>query len=251
MLNHKKIISFLFSIFLFTTVSTLIAQESSDPSASLAPGARPDIPGMLGIEFGWVLVPDFPEEMKLDFLGSVTFSPYYKYDFQIPKTNFSIHPGIAFTSEKFSFKENITLVSEPTSNGYVTQLVGLDSILSDASIKRSKLNAVYFEIPLEITFRTNRELPKKSLKFTVGAKGGVLLNSKTKFVYRQDGQTKKSKQKEKYDLNTWRVSLVGKIGYSSINLFYTYNFLPIFRDDKGPLGTQAQQMSFGISLDLF
>ncbi len=251
MLKYNKILIYFVVLFLFSAFHTLKAQEDANRSSMNIPGARPDIPGMLGIEFGWVMVPDFPEEMKLKFLGSVTFSPYYKYDIPLGNSNFSVHPGIAFTSEKFSFKENITLVSSPTSSGYVTQLVGLDSLFTDADIKKSKLNAVYFEIPLEITYRSNRELPKRSINVTVGAKGGVLLDAKTKYTYRQDGQTKKSKQKERYDLNTWRVVLVGKIGYGSVNLFYNYNLLPLFNGDKGPLGTQAQQMSFGISLDLF
>jgi hypothetical protein len=232
-------------------VQPLSAQEGTTGSKLEMPGARPDIPGMLGLEFGWVLAPDFPDAMKLNFLGSVMFSPYYKYEFRIANSNFSINPGIAFTSEKYSFKDNVTLVSNPTLDGYVTELINLDTTLADANIKKSKLNAVYFEIPVEITFRTKPDQPKRSVNITVGAKGGVLMDSKTKYTYRQDGQTKKNKQKERYDLNTWRVLLVGKIGYSSINLFYTYNFLPIFRDDKGPLQTQAQQMSFGISLDLF
>lgn len=251
MLKYQNIQSLFLLLMMIMTTHTLTAQENTSQSITEFPGARPDIPGMLGIEFGWVMAPDFPEEMKLSFLGSVTFSPYYKYDFPIGNSNFSIRPGIAITSEKFKFKDNITLISSPTPDGYVTELIGLDSLFSDATIKKSKLNAVYFEIPLEITYRTNRTEPKRSLNVTVGAKGGVLMDSKTKYTYRQDGQKKKSKQKEKYDLNTWRVMLVGKIGYGSVNLFYNYNFLPLFDGEKGPLGTQAHQMSFGISVDLF
>jgi len=251
MLKQNIILGFFLSLFLLAGFHTLKAQENASRSSMEIPGARPDIPGMLGIEFGWVMVPDFPEEMKLKFLGSVTFSPYYKYDIPLGNSNFSVHPGIAFTSEKFAFKDNVTVISAPGTSGYVTQLVGLDSLFSDADIRKSKLNAVYFEIPLEITYRSNRDMPKRSINVTVGAKGGVLLDAKTKYTYRQDGQTKKSKQKEKYDLNTWRVVLVGKIGYGSVNLFYNYNFLPLFNGDKGPLGTEAQQMSFGISVDLF
>jgi len=251
MLNHKNILRFYLLILLSAAAPTLKAQENAPRSVTDLSGARPDIPGMLGLEFGWVLAPDFPEEMKLNFIGSVVVSPYYKYEFRIANSNFSIHPGIAFTSEKFSFNDNITLVSNLTPEGYVTELIGLDTTLADANIRKSKLNAMYFEIPLEITFRTKPDLPKRSVNITVGAKGGVLMDSKTKYTYRQDGQTKKSKQKERFDLNPWRVLIVGKIGYASVNLFYYYNFLPVFSNDKGPLQTQAQQMSFGISIDLF
>jgi hypothetical protein len=227
------------------------AQDAAESTKTMAPGARPDIPGMLGIEVGWALVPDFPSIMDLEFIGSIVLNPYYKFDILITNSNFSVHPGISISSTKFSFAENITLVSNPTPDGFVTELIGLDTLVTDATIRKSKLNTVYFEIPLEITLRTNREYPKRSFKFTVGAKGGILMDSKTKYTYRQDGQTKKTKQKENFDLNPWRVMLVGKLGYGSINLFYNYSMLPVFKEDSGPLGTDAKQMSFGISFDLF
>jgi len=248
----QKIVKCILGLSLFLiAILPVNAQDTGSMKVKDYPGARPDIPGMLGLEFGWVLAPDLPEAMKLNFIGSVYLSPYYKYEIRIPNSNFSFHPGIAIASEKYSFDNNITLISTPTPSGYMTDIVGLDSLFADASIKKSKLNAVYLEIPLEISFRTNRELPKRSFRFTVGARGGIRLDAKTKYTYRQDGQTKKSKQKENFDLNTWRVVLVGRIGYGSVNLFYNYSMLPLFMKDRGPLGTEAQSMNLGISFDLF
>jgi hypothetical protein len=77
------------------------------------------------------------------------------------------------------------------------------------------------------------------------------MDSKTRIKYKQDGQKKRVKQKEKYDLALYRINLTGKFGYGSIALFYNYSFTPLFEGDKGPLGTTAQPMSFGISFDLF
>jgi hypothetical protein len=251
MLKQIKIYGVLLPLFFLIPVLNLNAQDSGQDKIAAIPGARPDIPGMLGMEFGWLMAPDFPSIMDLQFIGSFVLTPYYKFDIFIPNSNFSIHPGISISSSKFSFDENITLVTRPATDGYVTELIGLDTLFADATIKKSKLNTVYFEVPLEITFRTNREFPKQSFKITVGAKGGILMDSKTKYNYKQDGQTKKSKQKENYDLNPWRVMLVAKIGYGSVNLFYNYSLLPVFKSDKGPLGTEAKQMSFGLSFDLF
>jgi hypothetical protein len=251
MLKQIKIYGILLPLLFLIPIQYIHAQDSGESRPAAVPGARPDIPGMLGMEFGWLMAPDFPSIMDLQFIGSFVLTPYYKFDIFIPKSNFSVHPGVSFSSAKFSFDENITLVSRSTANGYATELVGLDTIFTDATIKKSKLNTVYFEVPLEITFRTNREFPKQSFKITVGAKGGVLIDSKTKFNYKQDGQTKKSKDKEKFDLNPWRVMLLAKIGYGSVNLFYNYSMLPIFKSEQGPLGTEAKQMSFGISFDLF
>ncbi len=236
---------------LFFLPGLIFAQGTSGSAHEYPEGARPDVPGQLGVEFGMTLVPDFPDELSLNFIGTNTFSGYYKYDVYIPDSKFSFHPGVAITSMKYSFSNNVTLSSELVNDDYQTLLLGLDSIGSDRLYKKSLLKTTYFEVPLEFTFRTNQEFPKRSFKFTLGAKGGVLISSKTKVKFEQDNQNKVIKQKERYDLSLFKVTAVARIGYGSFNLFYNYSLLPVFEKNKGPLDTEANRMTFGISLDLF
>lgn len=249
-----KITHILSTFFLFVILSgftVCYGQNAGSEAPSYPAGARPDIPGALGVEFGFMVVPDFPAEMELNPIGSSMFSGYYKYDINIGESNFSVHPGLEISFSKFSFKKDVTLVSQQAGDDFETILVGLDSVSPGTNFKKSLLKSTYIEIPLEVTFRTNRQFPKRSFKITLGAKAGYLVSAKTKIKFLEDGQDKITKQKEKYNLKPFKVTLVGKIGLGKIGLFYNYDMLPLFNDDKGPSKTTAATMSIGLSLDLF
>ena len=213
---------------------------------------RPDIPGDLGFDLGLAIAPDFPEQISQDIVRSIYFSPFYKYEFFIPNTNFSILAGLSVGSEKYRFKNDVTLVrSIDAEDNYFNEVVELDSLLENVNIKKSNLTATYLEIPLEVRFRTNRKYPKNGLNFSVGGKIGYLADAHTKFKYRVDGETKVTKQKESFDLSPLRYGLTGRIGFGIFNLFYYYSLNPLFQEDKGPLGDVSQPMIFGFSLSPF
>jgi len=215
-------------------------------------GARPDLPGVLGFDLGFVMTPDFPDEIATKIWPSIYFRGYYKWDLYLGNSNFSIHPGISFASETFTFKDNVSFTSEPGIDGFETRVVNMDTILrDDIDIKRSQFNAVYFGIPLEITYRTNKEVPKKAFKITVGANFDMRIDSKTRVRYKEGGDNKTFKQKEKYDLSWYRINLTARFAYASVGLFYNYSLTPLFDGDNGPLGTVSYPMSFGITFDLF
>ena len=250
----KNILLVLVATFLIGNSTMLLAQDGTEKSSSTKAyqGGRPDIPGVLGVDYGWIRVPDFPDEMKLKFFNTFAFSAFYKYDINIGDSHFSAHPGAGITAETYTFKENVTIQSILTpTNSYETTLVGLDSISTDENFKKSQMMPVYIDIPLEFTYRTNKEVPKRAFKVTLGAKVGFRIDNKTKLKYTQDGQAKRTKQKEKFDTSWYRFTLIARVGYGSINMFYNYSLTPIFEGTNGPLGTTAQGMSFGLSLDLF
>jgi hypothetical protein len=251
-----KSVGLLMMVALFIATSFTIAQEDQEITEKKEKksfeGARPDLPGVLGLDLGFVWAPDLPNDMSSKLWPSIYFRGYYKWDLWLGKSNFSIHPGISVTSEKYTFKENRSFASVPGADGYETVLVDLDTILpADADIKRSQFHAVYLGIPLEITYNTNREYPKKSFKITAGVNFDFRVDAKTRVRYKQDDQNKKSKQKENYDTAWWRVNLTGRFQYASIGVFYNYSLTQLFEGDNGPLGTTTQPMSFGISFDLF
>ncbi|MFC2126254.1 outer membrane beta-barrel protein [Bacteroidota bacterium] len=242
------IIFFLISIPIFVNAQDVLP-ERKDDNLYLS-GTRPDLPGILGFDFGLNYVNDFPGDMKLKWFNSRYFSGYYKFSYT-PHSMLSIHPGIAFGGEKFDFHKDVTLrPGEDSIGNYQTQLYGLDSLINATSIKRSQLSTAYIEIPLEITFRTHSN-PKKAFKVTVGGKVGLLIDSKTKIKYRQDGKTKIIKDKQNFGLNSWRFNVIGRIGYGDFSLFYQYSITELFEKNKGPFGTTGHPMTYGISFNLF
>ncbi len=213
---------------------------------------RPDIPGELGFDLGVNYAPDFPEEIKQDVIRSIYFSPFYKFEYFIPKTKFSVLVGISVGAEKYRFKDHVTIIRASDAEGNLSnQVIGLDTILTGASVKKSGLAVNYLEIPLEVRFRTNYAHPKNAINISVGGKIGYMFNAHTKYKYRIEGETKFTKQKESYDLSPFRYGLTGRVGYGVFNLFYYYSLNTLFEKDRGPLGDVTQPMIFGLSLTLF
>lgn len=128
----------------------------------------------------------------------------------------------------------------------------LDSIYGrGTSYRKSQINPNYIDIPLEFRWISRKYDPKSSLKIAIGAKVGFLIDSKTKVVYEEGGEKKTTKQKEKYELNTFRYGAYIKVGYAGFSAFYYYGISELFQKDKGPMGTAMYPMTFGISLALF
>jgi hypothetical protein len=245
---------FITMLFMANMVSAQDAQEpeEKEKSKTSLEGARPDLPGVLGFDLGFMLANDFEDPIAMKIWPSIYFRGYYKWDLYLGNSNFSIHPGISFASETYTFKDNVSFSSEPGADGFETVVVGLDSILRPGvDIKRSQFNAVYFGIPIEITYRTNKEIPKKAFKITVGVNLDARIDSKVRVRYKEDSQSKVLKHKEKYDLSWYRVNLTGRFAYASVGLFFNYSVTPLFDGDRGPLGTIAYPMSFGVTFDLF
>jgi hypothetical protein len=204
------------------------------------------------MDFGFTQAINVPSQMKINFWGSVFISPFYKFEIFIPKTNFSVLAGLSFGCEKYRFIDHVTIIkSRDENNKYINQLVNLDTMYTDREIKKSLLSVNYLEIPLELRFRSNYRYPKNAFIFSVGGKIGFLIDSHTKFKYRQDGENKIQKQKESFSINTLRYELTGRIGYGNVNLFYNYSLNTLFETEKAPIGAEIQPMTFGISLTLF
>ena len=214
---------------------------------------RPDIPGDLMIEFGYNWVQEHPPGIGFKTMASRTFNAYYLYDINIGESALSFHPGIGLGTAKYAFADNLTLGNgiDDLGNDQV-QFVPLDSIYGQGiSYKKSQINANYFDIPIEFRWRSRKYDPKRSFKITAGAKVGVLFDSKTKVKYREDGESKISKQKEGWELSKIRYGVYGKIGIGGFSVFYYYSLSDLFKKDKGPMATTMYPMTFGLSLALF
>jgi hypothetical protein len=246
----------------FAFSSTIVMGQEATPKNNKATrtgkliqekAGRPDIPGDLMIEFGYNWVKDHTPGIGFNTLGSRTFNAYYLYEKNLGESAFSFHPGIGIGTEKYAFEQNLTLGYGLDSIGNdEVQYVALDSIYGiGTSYKKSQINANYFDIPIEFRWRSKKYDPKGSFKVTVGGKVGFLFGSKTKVKYAENGETKKTKQKETFELNAIRYGVYGKVGYGGFSAFYYYSLSDLFNKDKGPMRTTMYPMTFGLSLALF
>ena len=206
--------------------------------------ASPDFPGSLVFDLGFNFLTDAPEDMDLSFFGSKIFNIYYMYEIQLGSSAFTFNPGFGVGLEKYKFDNDVTLAM--TDEGTV-----LTATPDEWNIKKSKLAANYFDVPLELTFHANKENFRKSFKVGVGVKGGILFDSHTKIRYKENGDAKILKSKEDFDLSRFRYGALGRIGIGGFSLFYYQELSELFKDGKGPEGTGTSPFKVGLSFNIF
>jgi hypothetical protein len=215
---------------------------------------RPDLPGDLVLEFGFNWVKDHPPGYSFNTMKSPTFNIYYLYDMSIGESAFSYHPGFGVGTEKYTFSDDITLgYGLDMSGNREVQFVYLDSIYGPGtSFKKSQFVPIYLDIPMELRWRSKKYDRKKSVKVAIGGKVGLLIDNKTKVKYTDlSSETKKTKQKENFEMNTIRYGAYAKVGFGGFSAFYYYSFSDLFKKDNGPMGTTMYSNTFGVSLALF
>ena len=226
-------------------LSPAFSQEKTTKKTS----ARPDIPGVFNIEYGFNFAPTAPKDFDANFFGSTTFNLYYQYEFRILKSNFSFVPGIGFSFERYKFKNGYVLNNYPATDS--VKMIPR-ATAGYPNLKKSKLITNYIEVPLELRYNFNPEDPARSFKISFGGRVGYLFDSFTKVKYREDGQTKKMKDKQNFNLSQFRYGLTSRIGFGSFSLFGYYNLNPLFEKNKGlrENGERTEFSTFTVGLSL-
>lgn len=205
---------------------------------------RPDIPGTFLIDFG-LNFPPSKANFNTGVWGSRTLNLIYLHDKQIGKSKFSVHPGVGVGLERYKFNNDRTLdyIAGPTSPFDTLRMVP-----GRAGLKKSQLITNYFDGVLELRFSTNPSDPARSFKASLGFKAGLLFDSFTKVKYKEDGETKKLKNKQDWNLNPWRYGVTLRVGAGNFNVFGYYSLTPIFKEGKGPGREDITNFTVGISL---
>jgi hypothetical protein len=114
------------------------------------------------------------------------------------------------------------------------------------SVQKNRLQTTYLNVPLLLEF----QIPagKKRIYFSGGLIGGVKLGSNTKIVYKDNGDKRKIKDKNDYNLSALRYGLTARAGYRGLNLFATYYITPLFEPNKGP---ELYPFYIGLALIIF
>jgi Outer membrane protein beta-barrel domain len=214
-------------VFLFGISLTVFGQTEAPKKMS----RRPDIPGTFALEFGFNQDLSAPNEFDLGFWGSRSANLYYQYDIRILKSSFSFVPGIGLSLERFKFSNDNTMGYADGDLESIVMIPPADAGFTD--IKKSQLITNYIDVPLEIKYSTKPDDPARSFKISVGGRVGYLYDSFTKLKYKEDGEVKKLKNKEDFNLNKFRYGLSGRIGIGNFSFFCYYNLTPLFEEGKG------------------
>jgi len=225
---------FAFSVLFFALALSAFAQTES--SSTDKKKGRPNIPGTFAIDLGFN-IPAEKEGFNTNVFGSRTLNIYYLHDHRLGKSKFSVHGGIGLGLERYKFNNDRTLgyVAGPNTPFDTLKMVPVSSkITGGGSLKKNGLITNYIDIPLELRFSTNPNDPNRSFKVAVGFKFGVLYESFTKIKYKQDGDMKKLKDKQSFNLNPIRYGLTTKISAGNVSLYGYYSLSPLFKKGEGP-----------------
>lgn len=242
----KKIIAVsFFSLFL----SSVFAEGFNPPTNNNAPqkirkrSARPNIPGMLLLEFGFSTIQD-EGSLSTDVVGSRTINFLYFYDIQIAGSGFYFTPGVGLGLDRFRFSDDVTIERELTQNN--AELVPIDG----GGVQKSMLITNYIDFPLEVRYYANSEDRRRSFNVGLGAKIGVLYNSHTK-IKQTLGKTYKLKNHDDFGINRFRYGITGRIGIGGFNLFVYKNINEIFEEGKATFAPDATTLTIGLSFTTF
>lgn len=252
-----------FAYLLLLSVISLAAKAQTTETPKKT--GRPDIPGTFMVDLGINRMTESPGNLKYGLWGSRTVNVYYLYDMRIGQSKFSFHPGIGLGMERFKLN-SVGNINSPTlvfdGNGN-TRFASAGSVIYDAdslgqinwsssySTKKSMLILNYLDVPLEFRFSLKPEDPSRSFKIGIGGRVGYLLNSSTKIKYKEDGEIKKLKNNQSFNLSPIRYSASLRIYFGNFNLFGYYNLNPLFKEGKGPYATETASYTIGISLISF
>lgn len=247
---------------LLAILSTAIfAQEIAKTSKG-----RPNIPGTLQLDLGINRLIDPPNDLKIGLWGSRTLNVYYFYDIRIGQSKFSVHPGVGFAFERYKLQEfdkrwsldtvrrsTPTLSVNSAGNTFLQQSARVVYGAADtvSAINKSMLITNYLDVPLEFRFTTNPDDPSRSFKVSIGGRVGYLFGAHTKLKFKEDGETKKLKDMQNFNLSPLRYSATLRMGIGNFSWFAHYNLNPLFEKDKGPEATKTNNYTIGISLSGF
>ncbi|HMJ70776.1 MAG TPA: outer membrane beta-barrel protein [Cyclobacteriaceae bacterium] len=249
-----------FALFILVLIASS-AQAQTTPKTR----ARPNIPGNFIVDFGVNGTMESPILWKQGLIGSRTVNVYYTYPLRFGRSRFSFNPGIGLSMERFKFKNGVMLnnATEANANAQVEKYDFISApTFFNANVRKSMLVTNYVEVPLELRYDTKPEDISRSINIAVGVRGGWMYDSFSKIKYKEEGQTKKIKDKQDWGLTQLRYGLSLRVGIGAFNFFTFYNLTPLFQKDKAPFNestltelgttpTNMQTFTAGISINGF
>lgn len=210
--------------------------------------------GDLFLDFGFNTLNNRPEDLNTRFFPSRVANIYYQYPINLGENSgFTFNPGIGLGMDKLAFTRDSTLTNNPSLGASSSQLTGIKTLYgADVDIKVNTTAINYIDIPLEFRYHVNNRNYDKGIRVALGGKIGVLYNAHTKVeITDPDGLTRKIKTRQDFGLNPIRYGVYSRVGFAGFNLWAYYGLNTVFKEGKGPYGTEATQFNFGLSVALF
>ncbi|GIV34941.1 MAG: hypothetical protein KatS3mg031_2476 [Chitinophagales bacterium] len=167
---------------------------------------------------------------------------YYMYDIPLRKSPISFAPGAGFSA---SWVKHNSYVDD-TLMGQTVFRPHPDSV----SFKRNSFVTAFFEVPLELRYRSKPDAGGRSFKLGIGVIGGVQIHNHFK-IKTDDDPWVNSGDKQIIKIagfdavERWKFAGTFRIGYGAVNLFFSYTITNLFKDE----GPKVHPFSAGFSIN--
>ncbi len=114
-----------------------------------------------------------------------------------------------------------------------------------STLTKSKLKTTFLTVPLLLEAQMFGAKRSKRIHVSGGVIGGLKLGSYTKVIYKEDGNRKKDKTKDDFNINPLRYGLTARLGYKTLNVFANYYMTPFFEKNDDP---ELYPVAVGLSI---
>lgn len=149
--------------------------------------------------------------------------------------------GLGLSLQSYHLNNNTTLTTDENRKVYPEKL------FFDSN-QKSKLSSVYLEVPILIEFQFPVGNEANRIYLSAGITGSKRLETHTKVKYRKNGKREKLKSPGAYSISDYKVAGTVRVGYRFVNLFASFDLVPLFEDRRGPV---LYPFSFGVKLISF
>ncbi len=148
--------------------------------------------------------------------------------------------GMGLEFNNYHFSNPISLKVE---NGIT--VADSSYIAGNFDVQKTKLSTTHLTIPLLLEFQIPTGEHGHRIYISGGVIAGLRIGAHTKVIY-EDGGRKKDKNREDFNLSTFRYGFTARVGYRGLKLFANYYPVPLFEIGKGP-----EVYPFSVGLVLF
>ncbi len=152
----------------------------------------------------------------------------YSKGLQQTRNTIGLVTGLGLSLQSYRLENNTTITIDEDRKVH-------PEILFFDSNQKSKLSSLYLEVPLLLEFQVPVGNHLNRLYFSGGITGAKRLETHTKIKYRRDGKKEKLKSPGEYSIPDYEIAGTFRIGYRWVNLFASYDLLPLFEDRRGPV----------------
>jgi len=174
-----------------------------------------------------VVMPQGLESMDLNYVKSYVFGVnMFQKNIHIYRNNVNLGTGLGLTWYHYNLRGSYSL--QPNVDYTFAVNDSLD-------YSKNRLNMCYVNVPLFLEFNTNSSNADRSFHIGGGVQFGYnIFKNKLKQKYELDNRTYKRKVKDDFNINPFKIDLIGRMGFGDFTIFASYSLTTLFEKQKGP-----------------